>query len=489
LNRTEIGVAKDTEYSDFFEQMIARENAFPSLAFAIGASSLLAASGGPLELEPGQLFLRLVFTLVAYIVFLKLYCRIRDSSRVRLAPAYALAGALMIPAVVTLVSAPKWFGPESVRGADYTTVVGEYRKVPLSDGSSVELNTRSNIRVRYSSQRREIVLQRGEARFSVVHSHNQSFVVGVGDMRFVALGTVFSVRLNDDGSGEVLIEEGRVGNLTGTSVSSVFVAGEQVLFKGGALQRQEIGIEEVQRLSMWTRGMIAFRGAPLELVVHELNRYNGNQIVIDSPQLATISIGGAFHANSPESFLETLHAHFGIQVIKAVDSDGKIIFHLSERPVIHSSGTTLEALAQEFNRYNRNQIVIDSPRLATLSVGGVFGIDDTEYFVKVLPKAQLGTQVRQTVDPDGKIFYHLSEKPVISAHWDTVKALAQEFNRYNRNQIVIDSPRLATLSVSGMFNADDPESFVEALLHAGFGIKAIKTVDSDGKITFHVSVR
>ena len=51
--------------------------------------------------------------------------------------------------------------------AEYSTVLGERRQVVLPDGSSIELNSRSRIQVRFDKDRRGIELTEGEAMFSV----------------------------------------------------------------------------------------------------------------------------------------------------------------------------------------------------------------------------------------------------------------------------------------------------------------------------------
>src|SRR5579862_7828445 len=117
-------MAKHTVYGDLMEQMIARKNALPSFAFAMGVSSLLATGGSPLTLSPTQLAVRVILATAAYLGFLKLYCRIRDSARIRLATVYALGVALVIPALVVIVNSPEWFGPNSVTVRDYETPVG-----------------------------------------------------------------------------------------------------------------------------------------------------------------------------------------------------------------------------------------------------------------------------------------------------------------------------------------------------------------------------
>lgn len=327
-------MAKYTVYGDLMEQMIARKNVLPSFAFAMGVSSLLAIGGSPLTLSHTQLVVRVTLAIAAYLGLLKLYCRIRDSTRIRLATVYALGVALVIPACVVLVNTPEWFGPNSVTVRDYETPVGGYEKAYLADGSLMQLNTASRVHVRYSSKRREIVLQRGEALFSVIHMQYRPFVVRANNLVASDVGTVFSVRLCDDGPVEVLVKEGRVeiSAQGGASSSTILAPGGRAILDGGAFKLQEIGINEVERHLRWTDGELVFESTTLEAAIREFNRYNRNQIVIDGSPEPQVTVGGAFRASDPEAFLALLRRMYPmLQVTKTVDSDEHVVFHVTER--------------------------------------------------------------------------------------------------------------------------------------------------------------
>lgn len=47
--------------------------------------------------------------------------------------------------------------------------------------------------------------------------------------------------------------------------------------------------------------------------------------------------------------------------------------------------------------------------------------------------------------------------------WDFATAIADQFNRYNRLRIVVGDRELAATELSGAFDADDPESLIDAL--------------------------
>jgi transmembrane sensor len=72
-------------------------------------------------------------------------------------------------------------------GSRYATGVGEQRFIALSDGSSVEINSRSKIRVRYSAHERAVELLEGQALFQVAGDHTRPFIVSAGGTRVRAL--------------------------------------------------------------------------------------------------------------------------------------------------------------------------------------------------------------------------------------------------------------------------------------------------------------
>ncbi|MBZ4074165.1 FecR domain-containing protein, partial [Escherichia fergusonii] len=62
----------------------------------------------------------------------------------------------------------------------YRTEIGERRAISLADGSTVELNTNSQVRVRLSKAQRSLILDKGQAMFVVAHDAGRPFVVTAG---------------------------------------------------------------------------------------------------------------------------------------------------------------------------------------------------------------------------------------------------------------------------------------------------------------------
>jgi len=91
----------------------------------------------------------------------------------------------------------------------YTTRVGEHRSVTLTDGSTVELNTRTRLRVRFTSTARRVELLEGQALFRVSKDPLRPFSVASGTTDVRAVGTQFDVYRKSNGT-TVTVLEGKV---------------------------------------------------------------------------------------------------------------------------------------------------------------------------------------------------------------------------------------------------------------------------------------
>jgi transmembrane sensor len=157
--------------------------------------------------------------------------------------------------------------------------------VVLDDGSVIDLSTNTQIRVRFSAARRQILLDRGEALFSVAHDASRPFEVTALGVTARAVGTKFSVRLHEDARVETLVTEGRVLVLRQSEVLGVpmaprpightLVAGERVVVTKRAAVVSKVGPKLT--VAAVDHGQGGFRKQPLADVVRELNRYTNRR--------------------------------------------------------------------------------------------------------------------------------------------------------------------------------------------------------------------
>jgi transmembrane sensor len=213
----------------------------------------------------------------------------------------------------------------------YSTAVGEQRHLVLADGSAVELNTRSKIRVYFNKSTRDVYLAAGEAFFDVAKDPTRPFRV-LSDAAVVrALGTQFDV-YRQTGQTLVSVIEGRVAiekqSDSATSLrngeaanaarspqspsSTKTLSAEVVEMSAGAGARIatlgpiERGTINPQRALAWRQRRLIFENETLAAAIADFNRYNVLQLTIDDPALAAERISGIFDANKPRSLVRFL---------------------------------------------------------------------------------------------------------------------------------------------------------------------------------------
>lgn len=208
------------------------------------------------------------------------------------------------------------------RAPTYETAVGEQRALTLSDGSIVELNARSRVRVEFSANERIVELLEGQALFEVSKDAGRPFIVRVGTTQVRAVGTQFDVYRKRSQT-IVTVIEGRVAVSSSLAVnetasgrapaaSSLVSAGEQVVVTAKAVaapKRADLGIA-----TAWTQRKLVFDDTALSEAVDEFNRYGTRRIVIEDAQLAQYHIRGTFPAGDPAGLLELLKDRFEVSV-------------------------------------------------------------------------------------------------------------------------------------------------------------------------------
>jgi transmembrane sensor len=228
--------------------------------------------------------------------------------------------ALAAAAVAGMATLGGWLIVMAPDRATHRTERGGFERVVLPDGSTALLNTNTEIRMRFTRQRREIVLTHGEALFTVARDERRPFEVFVGDDTIRAIGTSFDVRLREPRGVEVMVAQGTVaidrapGSTPTGGARSLLAAGDDALLDArGATQTARIGESDIERRLAWTRGQIWLSQTTLADAIAEFNRYNSRQLVLGDPTLATLRVGGSFTATDPAAFLAALERIFGIQ--------------------------------------------------------------------------------------------------------------------------------------------------------------------------------
>jgi transmembrane sensor len=218
--------------------------------------------------------------------------------------AFAIVGA----ATAFYLSAPNY--------QTYATTFGGREVLTLRDGSVIELNASTVIRLSDTAKERRVALEKGEAFFNIQHDAAHPFVVTVGTHRITDLGTQFSVR-SEPGKVRVALMEGRaeIDSVDGgTDHHVVLTPGEVAIATAERVSVSKKPIRALTDALGWRKGQLIFYHTSLADAVAEFNRYNRHQLVIADPQIARLVVNGSFPTNGMEAFTQAAQQVFGVRV-------------------------------------------------------------------------------------------------------------------------------------------------------------------------------
>jgi transmembrane sensor len=198
-------------------------------------------------------------------------------------------------------------------GTRYQTAVGERSTVTLKDGSSVTLNTASELLVQFTAAERVVELARGQAYFAVAKDQRHPFVVLAGGRRITALGTAFDVRLDRD-LVQVVLVEGRV------AVNPVAVPKNRIELEPGErfISKDDttgsVSAANVATSTSWRGGRVVFNATPLADAIAEVNRYRDRPITLGDAAIAGLKISGTYRISEVDRFPQALASYYPLEV-------------------------------------------------------------------------------------------------------------------------------------------------------------------------------
>ena len=102
-----------------------------------------------------------------------------------------------LAAALALGSFLGWHALRPPATIHYTTTVAGYERARLDDGSTLELNAASAVRVQFTPAERRVQLESGEAHFAVAHDTARPFIVSAGGIAVRAVDTAMQLGLRE----------------------------------------------------------------------------------------------------------------------------------------------------------------------------------------------------------------------------------------------------------------------------------------------------
>lgn len=191
-----------------------------------------------------------------------------------------------------------------------STNIGEVRHLVLEDGSQVELDAASELRVEYTPWRRRIELLHGQALFKVAPGWRPFEVLAAGG-RLRDIGTTFNV-LQDEGKVSVAVAEGAVEISLADGRKRRLDDGEQATYQAGEIAASRM--VSPQNVGAWQQERWIFEDVSLGEVVRQINRQHARPLSLAGAGLENYRVSGVFDRTDRAGLLKALTVLLPVRV-------------------------------------------------------------------------------------------------------------------------------------------------------------------------------
>ncbi len=233
-----------------------------------------------------------------------------------------VAAAMTVFAIVGM--AGKSLLPVTPDAKVYSTSAGDRATISLKDGSQIELNTDTTLRLTTERGERKAWLDKGEAYFSIKHDEARPFIVMVNGHRIVDVGTKFLVR-RKDAAVRVALMDGSIRFDPGEdrAHSTTLSPGDVLIASANRLEVTKEPVTQLANEISWRNDLVVFEHTTLAEAVAEINRYGRKKLVVADPEVGARKISGAFPASNSELFARAARAALDLKV---EDRGNEIVF-------------------------------------------------------------------------------------------------------------------------------------------------------------------
>ncbi|MEZ0209853.1 MAG: FecR family protein [Methylophilus sp.] len=208
-----------------------------------------------------------------------------------------------------------WTVNPAISTGTYSTRYAENAQYTLHDGSKVHLNSNTTLVTKLRLRSREIMLDKGEAAFTVKHEL-RPFMVAVNNSTVLDIGTVFNISKWQQ-SFVTTVLEGEVELQTGEQKNRL-TAGQSIHVTD--LEAGAPYLAEMEMVTAWHTGKILFNKTRLKDAIASIQRYREAPIQLD-PRVEDMLITGIYDISKVEQLLDSMDTMFPVIVTRANDGE------------------------------------------------------------------------------------------------------------------------------------------------------------------------
>ncbi len=224
------------------------------------------------------------------------------------------------------IEKPQDFDSTEIAQQLYATPIGKQQSFSLSDGSTIQLSTGSQVTVSFSENKRSLHLLKGEAYFEVSPDPKRPFVVHAGLGEITAIGTAFNIKRSENSvlvavtHGVVAVADTQVSDQSHNANLQNNIKQDQVKVTVGKKvsvdNKSGIGAIEnadIEKITAWRANTLIFKDTLLVEALAELNRYLIQPIDLSDQSLQALRISGTFNVGDPNTTFDAIVTSFQLE--------------------------------------------------------------------------------------------------------------------------------------------------------------------------------
>jgi transmembrane sensor len=230
----------------------------------------------------------------------------------------AVLGSMAAAAVAFLA----WINLPRTQFTNVATPVAERQSLALIDGSTIDLDARTSLRVEIDATTRRVQLADGQAYFAITKDPARPFVVEtpIGSIR--VKGTKFDVQTDRHKELTVAVLEGVVQvspMLSGNAIEPVLLeVGDQLTLGPTGVLIQKLSPSQLEDRIAWRQGQVVFDGTPLNEALERFSRHHGIGITATG-NAAGQRIGGRYSLDDLDGFFTALEDALPVKVSRSLN--------------------------------------------------------------------------------------------------------------------------------------------------------------------------
>ncbi len=185
-----------------------------------------------------------------------------------------------------------------------TAPLGVKATISLPDGSTVKLNSLSEIRypAKFSDSIREVFIT-GQAFFEIKKNPLHPFVVHTNEFSTTVLGTSFDIKaFEDQDQHHVAVLTGKVKVATTSGINEILVKNEMIIYEKSNHMAKKMGYD-YDAIMGWKDGILNFERATFREVCEKLSRWYGVEFELEDSLEIKGNYTGSFKNESLDNVL------------------------------------------------------------------------------------------------------------------------------------------------------------------------------------------